>query len=108
MSSIRISEALARRFNLPPVVIHDILVAAFDEVEGQAGTTGRCEVRPLGVFKLKRVASRSRRNPRTGEPVLVPETVRLVFAHSSARAKALADITLAKPARSAQDSTTTP
>lgn len=75
MSSYRISKSLAERYKLPVVVVHDIIVAALEEIEASTARAGRCEMRPLGVFKLD---TRGRR------------LARIVFSHSSPRARALA------------------
>ena len=50
-----------------------IVTTIFDQITTALARGGRAELRGFGAFKVKRRSPRMGHNPRTGEPVSVPE-----------------------------------
>ena len=50
-----------------------IVTTIFDEITNALAHGGRAELRGFGAFKVKRRSPRMGHNPRTGQPVSVPE-----------------------------------
>lgn len=89
MSLQRIAEELAERHGIDSRQAYRILLSGLQLIERETIASGRCIVRGVGVFHLKRTAERKGRNPRTGEPVTVPARLNIVFRHATDRARAL-------------------
>ncbi|MCM8804053.1 MAG: integration host factor subunit beta [Candidatus Omnitrophica bacterium] len=56
-------------------VIDDFLIILFDCFENKE----RVELRNFGVFYFKKLKSKKARNPKTGEEVIIPERIKLIF-----------------------------
>jgi integration host factor subunit beta len=54
--------------------VEKVVNVIFDEIEAGLVRRERVELRGFGIFTLKTRSARSRRNPKTGAPVSVPET----------------------------------
>ncbi|WP_082551902.1 HU family DNA-binding protein [Massilia sp. Root351] len=72
--------AVAERY--PHLTQQDAEVAVkliLDAVAAAISTGAGVEIRGFGTFKLKEVGARTGRNPKTGEAVAVPATVKTYF-----------------------------
>ncbi len=59
--------------------VKEIVQRVLDNIKDGLIKEGRVELRNFGVFKLKSRAKRKRRNPRTGEEVLVSAHKVVIF-----------------------------
>ncbi|MCM8817997.1 MAG: integration host factor subunit beta [Candidatus Omnitrophica bacterium] len=50
----------------------NVLISCFENKE-------RIELRDFGVFYFKKVKSKKARNPKTGQEVIIPERLKLIF-----------------------------
>ncbi|MCD6093256.1 MAG: integration host factor subunit beta [Candidatus Omnitrophica bacterium] len=71
----RISEEV----NLSQKDVKKVVQGVFDNIKNSLIKGERVELRNFGVFKLRTRRERKRRNPRTGEGVLVPAHRVVVF-----------------------------
>lgn len=69
----------AERTNLPPETVRPIIEAFFDAVVDSLATGERIEIRGFGVFQIQEKQSRKRRNPKSGETVVVAPTRTVKF-----------------------------
>jgi nucleoid DNA-binding protein len=97
MSLQRIAKQLAGEYGMPEETIQRIARDVLVHVERAVLETGSCVVRGFGSFRLQRRAPRPARNPRTGEPVLVPARDRIVFAQGADRIRAMESAQLETP-----------
>ena len=89
MSLQRIAKQLAAEYDMPEETMQRIARDVLGRVERTVLETGNCVVRGFGSFRLQRRAPRPARNPRTGEPVMVPARHRIVFAQGADRIRAM-------------------
>lgn len=64
---------VAENTGLDIQTVKDNVEAMFQVMSEGLGRDGNIEIRNFGVFKVKHVAARTARNPRTGESIKVPE-----------------------------------
>ena len=64
---------IADRTGQTKVITKDIIQMFLDEIIRELGMGNRLEFREFGVFEIKSRAARRAQNPRTLEPVKVPE-----------------------------------
>jgi nucleoid DNA-binding protein len=64
---------VAERLDLPNSGAYRAVDAVFNAISQALVRGERVELRGFGVWKAKRHRARDGRNPRTGEPILVPE-----------------------------------
>jgi nucleoid DNA-binding protein len=72
---IKISEETG----LKQVVVKKVVHRVFDKIFEALVKGDKIEIRNFGVFKVKRRKPRMGRNPRTNQPVPVPERKTVVF-----------------------------
>ena len=72
MTKKDIVKTLSDRFGLTQVDAKKIVQGTFDSIVDTLVEDGRIELRNFGVFEVKQRKARKARNPRTGEPVMVP------------------------------------
>ncbi|MEO6387277.1 MAG: integration host factor subunit beta [Croceibacterium sp.] len=58
---------------LRPEEVEQVVDIFFDEISARLAEGGRIELRGFGTFSTRQRDARTGRNPRTGEPVKVPE-----------------------------------
>ena len=68
-----LTERIADKTGLSRTQVRDVLGLFLDEVTGELARGNRSEFRGFGVFDTKVKAARTAQNPRTLEPVEVPE-----------------------------------
>jgi len=68
-----IAKAIAEEVGQPQTVVAEVVQRVFDGIIEVLVSEGRIELRNFGVFQIKKRQARKARNPRTGEPVWVPE-----------------------------------
>ena len=64
---------IARETGLRQQDIREIVQKTLDGIRDALVAEGRIELRDFGVFQVRTRKARKARNPRTGEPVFVPE-----------------------------------
>jgi nucleoid DNA-binding protein len=74
-----IVKTIAESTALTQVQTKEVVQRTFDAIVDAIISEGRIELRNFGVFELKHRRARKARNPRTGEPVEVPEKIAVVF-----------------------------
>jgi integration host factor subunit beta len=74
-----IVRTLARDHGVRVSDVKLIVQGTLDAIVDAVLTTGRMELRDFGVFEVRTRKAKRRRNPRTGEPVDVPETQVVIF-----------------------------
>jgi nucleoid DNA-binding protein len=74
-----IIEAIAEELGLPRPQVREVVQQTLDGVVATLVEDGRVELRNFGVFAVQRRKPRQARNPRTGERVMVPERLVVVF-----------------------------
>ncbi len=79
MTKKGIVKALAENAGLTQVEAKRILQATFDTIIEVLARERHIEIRNFGVFTVKTRAPRNARNPRTNEPVFVPEKEVVTF-----------------------------
>ena len=80
MTKKDIAREVASKFGISLELSKDIVQRMLDEIIKAIVREGRIELRNFGVFKTRIRAPRKALNPRTGEPVDVPEK-RVVLFH---------------------------
>ena len=70
---------ITEEVNFPQKDVKRVVQKALDSIKNSLIKEERVELRNFGVFKLKSRAERKRRNPRTGEEVLVPAHKVVIF-----------------------------
>jgi DNA-binding protein HU-beta len=78
---------IAEKTGLPKTAIADVLDALGQVAQYALWHDKTIHLPPLGTLKLVERAARTRRNPRTGEPVEVPAHMALKFKTSAAFVK---------------------
>jgi integration host factor subunit beta len=79
MTKKDIAKAVAEEFGITAVLAGQILQQVFDHILQTLQSEGRIELRNFGVFEVRKRRARQARNPRTGEPVAVPEKLVVTF-----------------------------
>ncbi len=74
LTQLKTKEIVQRTFN----AIIEALTSEPD-FENEKGIVNRIELRNFGVFEVKKRAARNARNPKTGDPVFVPEKFVVTF-----------------------------
>jgi len=70
---------LSRRYGVDQTVTRQIVQGVLDSIVESLAADGRIELRNFGVFEIRRRAPRVARNPRTNEPIRLPERDVVVF-----------------------------
>jgi nucleoid DNA-binding protein len=63
---------IADKHQLTQVDTHNVVQSTLDAIADVLADEGRLELRDFGIFQVKQRASRKARNPKTGDPVIVP------------------------------------
>jgi len=71
---------IAKRMDMPQTEVKRIVQMVLDGITEVLVTEGRLELRNFGVFEVKSRKPRKARNPKTGEPVMVPSRKAVTFA----------------------------
>lgn len=79
MTKKEIVKAISEQMNLTQLQTKEIVQKTFEAIVETLVTEGRIELRNFGVFEVKKRAARKARNPRTGNPVNVPEKFVVTF-----------------------------
>ncbi len=79
MTKKEIAKAIAEEAGEPIIVVKEVVQRVFDGIIEVLESEGRIELRNFGVFQVKKRRAREARNPRTGEPALVPERLVVTF-----------------------------
>jgi nucleoid DNA-binding protein len=79
-----LSRIVAERTGLSEEQARAALTTFLDEITVTLVREGRVQLDRFGVFELKVRKGRKGRNPRTGERVMIPETIRACFRPSQA------------------------
>lgn len=82
-----IAKAIAEETGVPLVIVTKAVQRVFDDIVEVLVSEGRIELRNFGVFQVKKRRARQARNPRTGEPALVPERCVVTFSAGLAMEK---------------------
>lgn len=70
---------LSKKFGLTQIDTKKIVQGTLEAIIEVIAEDGRIELRNFGVFEVKKRARRQARNPKTGQPVEVPEKWVVVF-----------------------------
>lgn len=70
---------VAERLGYTQNEVANVVQATLDLVTEALAKEQRIEIRNFGVFEVKKRAKRQARNPKTGDPVVVPEKYVVVF-----------------------------
>jgi integration host factor subunit beta len=68
-----IAELAASNPHLRAIDVELIVTTIFDQITGALARGGRVELRGFGTFTVKQRNARPGHNPRTGEPVSIPD-----------------------------------
>ncbi len=79
MTKKEIVRAISQEIGLTQLKTKEIVQKTFDAIVRTLIEDERIELRNFGVFEVKKRAARTGRNPRTGEPVKVPEKYVVTF-----------------------------
>ena len=79
MTKKEIAKAIAEEVGKPVIVVAEVVQRVLDGIIEVLVSEGRIELRNFGVFQVKKRRAREARNPRTGEPALVPERLVVTF-----------------------------
>ena len=79
MTKKAIARSISVDLGFTQVKAKEIVQKVFDAILETLVEEGRVELRKFGVFEVQRRKARTARNPRTGEPVLVPERFVVTF-----------------------------
>jgi nucleoid DNA-binding protein len=70
---------IAKQYHMPQTEVLKIVQGTFDTIIEILAERGRLELRNFGVFLVKIRKPRQARNPRTGEPVMLPKRKVVTF-----------------------------
>jgi len=90
-----IVKTISAEADLTQLKVKEIVQRTFDEIIETLVRDGKIELRNFGVFKVKKRAGRPARNPRTTDPVYVPEKCVVTFKpgkEMAARIRSLKDV----------------
>jgi nucleoid DNA-binding protein len=79
MTKKEIAKAIAEQTGLSVLETQEVVQKTMDSIIATLLVDRRIELRGFGVFEVKKRAARNARNPRTGERILVPETLVVTF-----------------------------
>lgn len=79
MTKKEIVRVIADQIGMTQLRTKEIVQKTFDAIVETLVEEGRIELRNFGVFEVKPRAARVARNPRTGDPVPVPEKLVVTF-----------------------------
>ena len=79
MTKRNLIRRIADELNLTAQETQPIVQKTLDAIINVLATEGRVELRNFGVFEVKKRIARQARNPKTGEKVMVGETVTVKF-----------------------------
>lgn len=88
-----IAEIIEEQHGIPAEQTVNVLKALSEVLPGQLAEYGRVELFHFGSFHLDERKARTGRNFETGEPVMIPFRLKVVFNASHHFAKAIEDIT---------------
>lgn len=74
-----LTEAVAENCGLNRTKAREAVDVVLDEITARCSIGDRVAIQGFGIFRMKTRAARTSRNPRTGEPVQVPEKKVLTF-----------------------------
>ena len=74
-----IARTIADQLGLTQIQASQIVHKLFDAIVNTLVEEGRVELRNFGVFEVRWRKARKARNPRTGEPVMVPKRCTVAF-----------------------------
>lgn len=95
MTKKDIVKTISAEADLTQLKVKEIVQRTFDEIIETLVRDGKIELRNFGVFKVKKRAGRPARNPRTTDPVYVPEKCVVTFKpgkEMAARIRSLQDV----------------
>ena len=95
MTKKDIVKTISAEADLTQLKVKEIVQRTFDEIIETLVRDGKIELRNFGVFKVKKRAGRPARNPRTTDPVYVPEKCVVTFKpgkEMAARIRSLKDV----------------
>lgn len=72
MNKGHLSEAVAKRTNMPKPFADAIVTVVLDEISRALADGKEIRLTGFGTLKVRESAARTSRNPKTGEPVEVP------------------------------------
>jgi nucleoid DNA-binding protein len=73
MNRSQLIRNVAKRTNRPIGEVTEIVTLAFEEIASETLSGDRVQISGFGSFWLRSLKTAERRNPRTGESILVPE-----------------------------------
>jgi nucleoid DNA-binding protein len=79
MTKRDIVRSISEQLGLSQLQTRQVVQRTFEEIINTLAREGRIELRNFGVFEVKRRKGRLGRNPKTGDPVEVPERVIVRF-----------------------------
>lgn len=79
MTKKDIAKSISEKSGISQNQVLEIVQSVMRGIIDVLATEGRIELRNFGVFEVKRRKARLARNPRTGEPVPVPERMAVTF-----------------------------
>jgi nucleoid DNA-binding protein len=82
MTKQEIAQTIAQATGLTTLQTKVVVQKTMDAILESLLTDRRIELRGFGVFEVVKRAARNGRNPRTGEPVFVPEKLVVTFKSS--------------------------
>ncbi len=79
MTKKEIVRIISEQLDLTQLQTKEIVQKTFDVITELLANEGRLELRNFGVFEVKRRRPRKARNPKTGDPVFLPEKFVVTF-----------------------------
>ena len=79
MTKNEMAHAIAEETNLPQTLVKEIIQRVFDGIIDTLKKERRIELRNFGVFEVRKRKARTARNPRTGEKLMVPAKLVVIF-----------------------------
>ncbi len=79
MTKKEIVRIISEQLDLTQLQTKEIVQKTFDVITELLANEGRLELRNFGVFEVKRRRPRQARNPKSGEPVFLPEKFVVTF-----------------------------
>lgn len=79
MNKKELVDAISQRVSLPKKIVNDVLGATLDVIMETTSEGEDVVLVGFGIFKAVERKGREGRNPKTGEPITIPETVAPVF-----------------------------
>ena len=79
MNKRELSEKVSRKFDVTIKMAQDLVEYVFDEIKDGISKGDKVRIVGFGAFEVRKRAARVGRNPHTGEPMDLPETVTPAF-----------------------------